>query len=148
MIDTFWSLGLRLKYYGLDNPFTTLKQAHMYDSLDEAKDAISKAGHIIAEKGLPKQLTPLIIGFTGYGNVSVGAQELCALIPVMEIPSDELLVHWKKNFISRHLVYKVVFKEEDMVEPKTQIRSLTCWIITPILIITKASLRNIFHICQ
>jgi len=37
MIDTIWALGLRLKHLGLNTPFTKLKQARMYDSLEEAK---------------------------------------------------------------------------------------------------------------
>jgi alpha-aminoadipic semialdehyde synthase len=117
MINSFWALGLRLRHYGHDNPFTSLKQAHHYTSLDEAKKAISEVGHYIAEKGLPDEILPLTIGFTGYGNVSNGAQELCGLLPVMEISHNELLTLKEKNSVSKHLIYKVIFREEDMVEP-------------------------------
>lgn len=117
MINTLWSLGLRLKHYGKENPFVSLKQAHLYSSLEEAKKAISDVGHLIAEKGLPQELCPLTIGFTGYGNVSNGAQELCGLLPVMEVSPKELLTLDEKNFISNNIVYKVVFKEEDLVDP-------------------------------
>ncbi len=116
MINTLWSFGLRLKYFGKVDPFASLKQAHEYNSLAEAKDAISEVGHYIAEHGLPSELMPLTIGFTGYGNVSAGAQELCGLLPVMEIKPEELLILHEKKCLSKRIVYKVVFREEDMVE--------------------------------
>ena len=37
---------------------------------------ISGVGQEIIEKGLPAEITPITIGFTGYGNVSNGAQEI------------------------------------------------------------------------
>ena len=117
MINTLWSLGLRLKHFGKEDPFVGLKQAHNYSSLEEAKKAVSEVGHYIAEKGLPEYLSPFTIGFTGYGNVSNGAQELCGLLPVMEISPEELLTFGNNKFISNKIVYKVVFKEEDMYEP-------------------------------
>ena len=116
MINTFWSLGKRLKYFGQQSPFENLKQAHEYDTLEEAKDAISAVGRNIAEKGLPKYMTPLTIGFTGYGNVSSGAQELCGLLPVMEIKPEELEGLQKNKHSSENLIYKAIFREEDMME--------------------------------
>ncbi len=117
MIDSLWALGLRLKHLGEENPFTSLRQAHNYNSLDEARKAISDIGHYVAEKGLPDYLMPFTIAFTGYGNVSAGAQELCGLLPVMEVSPEELLTLNEKNFLSNKLIYKVVFKEEDLFEP-------------------------------
>ena len=34
MINSLWSLGLRLNHFGLATPFLKLKQAHKYNSLD------------------------------------------------------------------------------------------------------------------
>ena len=50
-------------------------------AFEEARNDISIVGHEIAENGLPESLTPFTIGFTGYGNVSNGAQEIAALLP-------------------------------------------------------------------
>ena len=36
---------------------------------------------VVKEQGLPKELTPFIVGFAGYGNVSRGAQEIFDILP-------------------------------------------------------------------
>ncbi len=118
MINSLWSLGLRYKHFGIDTPFTKLKQAHKYNSLEEAKADISEVGMEIATNGLPKEIYPLVIGFTGYGNVSNGAQEIAALLPVKEISPKELLEFEKNNDLPDNVLYKVVLKEEDLVKPK------------------------------
>ena len=64
---------------------------------------------------MPQSLTPLIIGFAGYGNVSIGAQEILDLLPVKEIKPEEIESIFKNP--SNKVIYKVVFKEEHMVEP-------------------------------
>ncbi|NVN94164.1 MAG: hypothetical protein HXX18_02650 [Bacteroidetes bacterium] len=116
MINSFWSLGLRLKYFGFDTPFLHLKQAHLYNSLKEAKDAVSFVGQEIAEKGLPKEIQPLVIGFTGYGNVSMGAQEICGLLPVKEISTEKLLELKNRKELPNNIIFKVIFKEKHISE--------------------------------
>lgn len=114
MINTLWSLGLRLKEYGFETPFLKIRQAYYYSSLAEAKKVISEAGREIAEKGLPDELKPFTIGITGYGNVSQGAQEILGLLPVKEISPDKLIdLHARKN-IPNNLIYKVIFKASDI----------------------------------
>lgn len=112
MINSLWSLGQRLKVQGIETPFLQLKQARHYNSLEEAKQVISKIGQDIIERGLPEELTPITIGFTGYGNVSNGAQEIAALLPIKEVDPKELLGLSKKKNLPNNVVYKVVFKEE------------------------------------
>ncbi len=116
MINSLWSLGLRLKDYGYDNPFEILKQSKDYSSLKEAQEAISDVGREIAEKGLPSKLRPFVVAFTGYGNVSQGAQEILSWLPVKEITPEKLLTLESRENLPQNLIYKVVFKEEDMVE--------------------------------
>lgn len=120
MINTLWTLGMRLKVKGIETPFTHLKQSHKYDSLDEAKTAISKVGMEIVKNGLPKELTPLVIGITGYGNVSHGAQEILSLLPVKEISPAELLKLDKEKALPDNVIYKVVFKEYHLATPKNK----------------------------
>ena len=118
MINSLWSLGQRLKVQGIGNPFSTLKQSHLYYSLEEAKLEIAKVGEHIAAHGLPKEICPLTIGFTGYGNVSKGAQEIADLLPITEINPEELLKLKKSRVIHNNKVlYKVVFKESDISSP-------------------------------
>jgi saccharopine dehydrogenase (NAD+, L-lysine forming) len=119
MINSLWSLGERMKRFGYaDNPFASIKQSHHYDSLEEAKKHISEAAHLIAEQGLPKELLPFTIGFTGYGNVSIGAQEIANLLPSQEISPEELLELKNRKDIPANLIYKVVFKEKHLSKRK------------------------------
>ncbi|HSW68183.1 MAG TPA: bifunctional lysine ketoglutarate reductase /saccharopine dehydrogenase family protein [Bacteroidales bacterium] len=117
MINSLWSLGQRLRYYGIETPFLRIRQAYLYSSLAEAKREISEVGKEIAENGLPEVLRPLTIGFTGYGNVSHGAQEIANLLPVMEISPEKLLTLKDHSNLPDNLIYKTIFKEEDLSEP-------------------------------
>lgn len=117
MINSLWSLGQRWKEYGITTPFEKIKQAFRYNSLAEVEKVISEVGEEIAEKGLPQNLAPVVIGFTGYGNVSNGAQHIAGLLPIKEILPDELLSLTSHGQLPNNLIYKVVFKEQDMFEP-------------------------------
>ncbi|MCX6271643.1 MAG: bifunctional lysine ketoglutarate reductase /saccharopine dehydrogenase family protein [Bacteroidetes bacterium] len=117
MINSLWALGQRLDYYGFKSKLLKIRQAHEYDSLSDAKDDISAVGQLIAEKGIPEDLIPFTIGFTGYGNVSQGAQEICGLLPVKEISPDKLLNLKHRKHLPNNIIYKVIFKEEHLFEP-------------------------------
>lgn len=119
MLEALWAFGKRLDYEGISNPFGSIDRALDYKNLDEAKAAIEVLGENIKTVGLPESLTPLIIGVMGYGNVSRGAQELLEGLPVKELAASEVVSFIKSGEFSRNLVYKVVFKEEDMVEPNS-----------------------------
>lgn len=118
MINSLWSLGQRLKELGTETPFLRIQQAHRYSSLEEARQVISQVGQEIAEKGLPESITPLTIGFTGYGNVSNGAQEIAGLLPVKEISPEELVQLTQRKALPGNVVYKVVFKEWNLSKRK------------------------------
>lgn len=122
MIDSLWALGNRLTYEGIPNSFAQLKQTLRYESLINAKEDIAKVAKQIREKGLDKRIVPFVCGFAGYGNVSHGAQEVFDILPFEEISPKDLLKIYDKLAIdkkSSNLLYKVVFKEEDIVKPKT-----------------------------
>jgi alpha-aminoadipic semialdehyde synthase len=120
MINSFWSLGQRLKVQGVDTPFTLIKQSHKYNSLAEAEQDIKAVGELIKRDGLPMELAPLTIGFTGYGNVSQGAQHIASLLPSVEISPEKLLQLKESGNYSNRVVYKIVFKENDLSEPVNQ----------------------------
>lgn len=117
MINSLWSLGLRLKEAGYKTPFARIKQAHQYSSLAEVREVISAVGQEIAEKGMPEELRPFTVAFTGYGNVSQGAQEILGLLPVKEISPEKLLYLKRRSRLPDNLIYKIIFKEEHLVEP-------------------------------
>ena len=100
MTNSLWAFGLRMKHLGIETPFLQLNQTHTYFSLEEVKKVIANIGNEITQKGLPKEILPLTIGITGYGNVSKGAQEILELLPTIEIsPSDLLVLKNEKNFL-------------------------------------------------
>jgi saccharopine dehydrogenase (NAD+, L-lysine-forming) len=63
-------------------------------------------------------MRPIVCGFSGYGNVSQGSQEIYDIFPHREISPIELLSNKNSFEDSKNVLYKVVFKESDLVEPK------------------------------
>lgn len=117
MIETLWALGQRLKYEGYDTPLAKVKRALDYKDIEDAQNHLMDISNEIAhEKPFPKEISPIIIGFAGYGHVSRGAQMvLDAMNPTEVEPHMLPEVAWKKDTKS---IYKVVFKEEHTVERK------------------------------
>jgi saccharopine dehydrogenase (NAD+, L-lysine-forming) len=112
MIDTLWTLGRRLEYEGVGNPFAAVRRAYEYDNLEHAKREIGRIGERIRQEGLPNAIQPFVCGFTGYGNVSQGAQEIFDLLPTQVIDPTEL----DKGLLTAGECYKVVFREEHLAE--------------------------------
>jgi alpha-aminoadipic semialdehyde synthase len=119
MIDTLWALGKRLDWEGIANPFAAVKHAYEYETLAEAKDSISQVGKKIKRDGLSDQIAPLVFGITGYGHVSTGAQEILDLLPHRQVNPQDIFSLDKQSEFSKKHVYKVVFKEEHLVKPKS-----------------------------
>ncbi len=117
MIESFHSFGKKLKLMGLSTPFEKIKSAYQYKSLKHAKEEIKKVGEEIEDQGLPQEICPLVVGFTGYGNVSNGAQEIFNLLPHKVLSANILDNMYESLIQDRFSLYKVVFKEEDIVKP-------------------------------
>jgi len=117
MVDTFWGFGKRLKHeYNIKNPFSKIRQTHQYQSLTKLKQHFTTIGKHIENHGIPQSINPFIVGFAGYGNVSKGAQEIFDLLPFVELQPQQLKTVFDDP--DPYTLYKVVFKEEDMVQPK------------------------------
>ncbi len=69
------------------------------------------------DRGLNPALVPLVVGFAGYGHTSLGAQEIFDLLPFREVEPAGLKALFKENNATGRCLYKVVFREEHMVEP-------------------------------
>jgi alpha-aminoadipic semialdehyde synthase len=119
MIDTLWALGQRLKREKIPNPFSKVKQAIQYSNLADAEKSLFEIGKKLGSNGLPKSITPLVIGFTGYGHVSQGAQQILGNFPVEEIKPEELKLFFQnpEHVKIKNRIFKVVFREEHMVKP-------------------------------
>lgn len=117
MIDTLWAFGRRLECEGIISPFQDIRQTFEYDDLQQAKQAITEVGKKITEQELHPALLPLICGITGYGNVSKGAQEIFDLLPFDEIRANGLGELFASKNFAKNKLYKIVFREEDFIEP-------------------------------
>ena len=118
MVDTLWALGQRLKHLQIDTPFSEVKQTIHYHRFEEIAEHLQTIGAIIQKHGLPKALTPCIVGYAGYGNVAKGAQEILEYLPVRKISPQNIKSLY--DHPSNKCLYKVVFKEEHMVQPISQ----------------------------
>jgi alpha-aminoadipic semialdehyde synthase len=117
MIDTLRALGQRLAWEGIATPLADLRPTYEYTDLTAAQSDLRRTGRRIIEEGWPVDLTPLVIGLAGYGNVSRGAQAILDLLPTRQISPAELPALTGRKDVDRGMIYKVVFKEEDTVEP-------------------------------
>ncbi len=115
MIDSLWSFGQRMKSKDINTSFNDIKKTIDYKNLDDVKSHFVKIGDKIRKEGFPKSISPFIVGFAGYGHVSKGAQEILDFLPVKEVMPDNI----EKIFSnpSNNCIYKVIFREEDLVEP-------------------------------
>lgn len=116
-IDTIWALGKRLASEGIKNPFSAIQYATSYRHLSDARAAFLEVSHRISEKGLPKELTPLIVGITGTGNVTKGALSLFDMLPTVTLQPEELAQFMKKGVFSNRVIYKVEFKKHHLYRP-------------------------------
>jgi alpha-aminoadipic semialdehyde synthase len=117
MVDTLWTLGRRLAAEGVQNPFTLLRPTHEYKSLVDVKEAVGRVAWKIAREGLPAGLDPFVVGFFGYGHVSGGAQEIFDILPTETVRPCDVPGLFMGRAHSPRTLFKVVFKEEDLVEP-------------------------------
>lgn len=111
MIDTLHGIGQRWASFGVKNPFEEIKPAYLYKDLIEAQKHIREVAENIALNGLPAKMKGIVIGITGYGNVSQGVQEILDILPHTEISPYQLLED-KRELTG---IVKVVFKEKDLV---------------------------------
>ncbi|MBU1108528.1 MAG: hypothetical protein KKB51_17770 [Candidatus Riflebacteria bacterium] len=115
MIDTFHTLGIKYQDEGLKTIFASVKMAYQYGTLHKAKEALKVLADHVEKHGIRPEIQPAVFAFTGYGNVSEGAQEIFDIFPYIEITPAQLL-QLDKMEIPANVLVKVVFKENDTVE--------------------------------
>jgi saccharopine dehydrogenase (NAD+, L-lysine-forming) len=118
MIETLAALKSVLGQRGIASPFAAVRQPLEYGSIREIKTALDVIGQWIRADGIPPEITPLIVGFAGYGNVSRGAQEMLDVLPVKEISPGELRAISAETPGAARTIFKAVFKEEHLVIPR------------------------------
>jgi alpha-aminoadipic semialdehyde synthase len=118
MVESLAAFGARLELEKIPNPLSALKRPLEYESLSEIKVALDVLGKWIAAGGLPREILPVVVGVTGYGNVSIGAQEMLHILPVTEVAPAELSKITAETAGADATIFKTVFTEEDLVSPK------------------------------
>ncbi len=78
-----------------------------------------QAARELNNSGFPKEVSPVVVGFAGYGHVSKGAQELFDILPHKSLTPDELIKNYEEIKKDNKHLFKVVFKEEDLVRRKS-----------------------------
>jgi saccharopine dehydrogenase (NAD+, L-lysine forming) len=117
MIDTLTAAGQRYRWLGQPNPFEAVRPAHAYADLPSACSALEEVGGRIRREGLPVAMAPFVVGITGYGNVSQGAQHVLDCLPVEEVLPADLARIRAATGTPRDRLFKVVFHEEHTVTP-------------------------------
>jgi alpha-aminoadipic semialdehyde synthase len=113
MIDSLHLLGRRLSHEGYSTAFADVGMAHEYEDLGATRRAFGRVGQRLQDEGTPPELSPLVVGFAGYGNVSLGAQEVFGYLPHSVCSPEDLLA---SRVPRTHPLVKVVFREEHLVE--------------------------------
>jgi len=116
MIDSLHAFGKRLMAEGISSPFADVKMTYEYKGLKNAESAMTALGQQISEDGIPTSISPVVIGFTGYGQVSKAAQHIAKLLPHEYIKPEELVSYFKINKARHNCIYLVVFEERHMFD--------------------------------
>lgn len=113
MLDSLWALGQRLASEGFVTPLEQLRPAHRYADLEDALHHVAQVGVQIRHAGLPVGLRPIVVAFTGSGNVSRGAQEVYDRLAVLEIEPRELHGLAENRDEPRNVVFRTVLGRAD-----------------------------------
>jgi alpha-aminoadipic semialdehyde synthase len=88
---------------------------HVYPTLNHAKRNLNDIGKVILEDGLPKEIGPVVVAFTGTGNVSKGAQEIFQCLPHEYIKPKDLKAFFESKSWDTRKLYGVVVDVADHV---------------------------------
>jgi alpha-aminoadipic semialdehyde synthase len=111
-INILKGIGELLLSRNISTPFVYSKLAHMYTSVENAKDNLITLGKLIKEQYLFDSLCPFVIGVIGTGRVSLGVMEALECLPHIKITPKELLEKTLEK--RRDLIYICTFKPEDI----------------------------------
>ena len=86
--DFLRGIGEYLLERKYQTPLVYLGSTYMYEDYEAMKDALSKVSKKIAQGGLPKALTPLVVGVTGTGRCASGSLEVLTQLPHIIVPAS------------------------------------------------------------
>lgn len=112
MVDTLWTLGKRLKLYGIQNPFEIIPQAVEGQDLLRVKNILKKVANKIEQSGTPEELPPVIVCFLGKGKTAFGAREIFDILPHENISLGDLEKTFREG--SRKKLYALQLGPEEV----------------------------------
>jgi alpha-aminoadipic semialdehyde synthase len=124
MIDGLQGLGQRLLADGFNTPLLHIPMAYMNEDLNHIRTRLQNIYQLIQSNEIMsyENLDPIIIAFTGTGNVSKGAQEIFELLPheyitVCELPTlkEDVKMKRKRN----NILYGVKVNTSDYIQLKS-----------------------------
>ncbi len=118
MLETLRATGQRLALTGVGTPLSQIRHAYQYPDLGAAREHLEALRSEIERTGLSPQLRRLVVGFSGYGNVSTGAQEVFEWLKPVEISVADLPSVEVDPRTAASPFVKVVFREEHLVRRK------------------------------
>mmetsp|Transcript_15777 Transcript_15777/g.28816 ORF Transcript_15777/g.28816 Transcript_15777/m.28816 type:complete len:492 (+) Transcript_15777:1511-2986(+) len=96
IIDFIGGLGEFLLVRGVTTPFVHLARCYRYSNLVSAEEDFALVSQRIETVGLPKDLSPLVIGVTGSGRTATGALEVLNCLPVERVEVEQLPSLWER----------------------------------------------------
>lgn len=88
--DFLRGIGEYLLERKFQTPLVFLGSTYMYEDYEAMKEALNKVSKKISQAGLPKALTPLVIGVTGTGRCASGSLEVLTQLPHVIVPASNL----------------------------------------------------------
>ena len=121
MVNSLQALGQAYLAQGVSTPFLHCPLTYTQPTLDGALESVRRVGESILQIGLPEEISPVIVLFTGNGNVSKGAQEVFEQLPHEYIQAKDLpdlRERIERGEVEgwRNKMFGVVAESEDMVE--------------------------------
>ncbi len=123
MVDSLWTLGIRLKNLGIKNPFETIPQAVEGQDLQSVKNVIKKVAIKIEKEGTPKQIPPIIVCFLGKGKTAFGSRVIFNLLPHQDISMNEIENVFKTG--DRKKIYALQIDIEEIYRLKREVNFRT-----------------------
>ncbi|CAO3635887.1 unnamed protein product [Cunninghamella echinulata] len=118
MVDMLHGMGHRFLGLGYSTPLMYVGMSHSYSSLANAKLAVRNAGNIIEDQGTPKAFGPLVLAFTGHGNVANGALDIFKDLPHEFVPAEDLQKVVSDKNPKLNKVYATHLDPKDYLEKK------------------------------
>ena len=122
MLESLWVLGRRFEWEGFQTPLSDLRRAYEYEDLEDAKACVARVGERLRQ-GFEIDDATLVVGFTGRGHVSRGAQEIFDLLPHEEIAAEDLADLDERAAGVNDRLFKVCLQKEHLAQPAEPGRS-------------------------